>query len=324
MMRAQRVQGCLFLVCTLAVITASLILPRIDRSAELIAVASAVLLLGVPHGALDPLFVRRLLGANSMGGWAAFGVGYASLAAAVVGLWVAAPALFLAGFLLVSALHFSGDPGPRTNGFSRLIYGGAIIVVPALLHPAEMEGLFSALAGHPAASSVMPLLRALAGPWLALVIVCAAIAGRRDFLAGAEIVSVGALAAVVPPLVAFATFFCAMHSPRHILRTAGYASDVPKRVLWAAGVVPMLLVLGLVAAMWSRFGNVPVDDRLVRIMFVGLAALTVPHMVLVERVRLSGWNKRQRPSPWTSTRSNDCGSGGAVPSRVWRRAPRLP
>jgi hypothetical protein len=92
-----------------------------------------------------------------------------------------------------------------------------------------------------------------------------------------------------------------MHSPRHILRTAGYAADVPKRVLWAAGLVPMLLVLGLVAAVWSRFGNVPVDDRLVRIMFVGLAALTVPHMVLVERVRLSGWNNRndgeQLPTP---------------------------
>jgi type IV secretion system protein VirD4 len=71
---------------------------------------------------------------NSIGGWADFGVGYAALAAAVVGVWVAAPSLFLAGFLLISALHFSGDPDPRTGGFSRLIYGGAIIVVPALLH----------------------------------------------------------------------------------------------------------------------------------------------------------------------------------------------
>jgi len=140
-------QGSLFLVCALAVITASLILPRIGRSAELMAVASAVLLLGVPHGALDPLFVRRLPGANSIGGWAAFGVGYAALAAAVVGLW-------------------------------------------------------------------------------------------------------------------------------------------------ATGLVPMLLVLCLVAAVWSRLGNVPVENRLVRIMFIGLAALTVAHMVLVERVRLSGWNNR--------------------------------
>ncbi len=291
-MRAQRVQGSLFLVCALAVITASLILPRIDRSAELIAVASAVLLLGVPHGALDPLFVRRLPGTNSIVGWAAFGMGYAVLAAAVVGLWVVSPSLFLAGFLVISALHFSGDPGPKTGGFSRLMYGGAIIVIPAFFYPADMAGLFAALAGHSAASSIMPVLRAIAGPWLALLILCAAIEAKRDPLAGAEIAAVGALAALVPPLIAFATFFCAMHSPRHILRTADYASDVSQRVLWATGLAPMLLVLGLVAAVWFRFSNVQVDDRLVRIMFIGLAALTVPHMVLVERVRLSGWNNR--------------------------------
>lgn len=124
----------------------------------------------------------------------------------------------------------------------------------------------------------------------------------------------------MPPLVAFATFFCAMHSPRHIPRTARYASDVPKRVLWAAGLVPMLLVLGLVAAVWSRFGNVPVEDRLVRIMFIGLAALTVPHMVLVERVRLSGWNNRNdgRAAPNTSLSASIARSPGRQAHAIGR------
>ncbi len=294
-MRAQRIQSSMFLVCALAVITASLVLPRMGHTAELTAVAFVVLLLGVPHGALDPLFVRRLPGADTLGGWAAFGAGYAVLAAAVVGLWVVAPSLFLTGFLLMSALHFSGDPGPGTAGFSRLIYGGAIIVLPVLLHPAETETLFAALAGHPAASTIMPVLRAIAGPWLFLLVVCAAIEARRDPLTGAEIASVGALAAIVPPLVAFAIFFCVMHSPRHILRTADYAADVSQRVLWATGLAPMLLVLGMIAAAWLEFGNVPIDDRVVRIMFVGLAALTVPHMALVENVRLSGWRRVSKP-----------------------------
>jgi hypothetical protein len=119
MIRAQRIQGSLFLICALAVTIASLSLPRMNRSIELIAVAFVVLLLGVPHGALDPLFVRRLPGAHTVGGWLAFGMGYAVLAVAVVGLWVVSPSLFLAGFLVISALHFSGDPGPETGGFAR-------------------------------------------------------------------------------------------------------------------------------------------------------------------------------------------------------------
>ncbi len=290
MIRAQRVQGIVFIICALTVVAATVMLPRLDSSPELIAVATVILLLGVPHGALDPLFMRRLPGAHTVAGWAVFGLVYVLLALGVVALWVAAPAVFLAAFLLISAAHFSGDPGPKTGGLSRVFYGGAIIVVPALLHSAAMETLFAALAGHPAAASIMPALRAMAGPWLLLLMLCAAIEAMRDPLTGMEIAALGVLASVAPPLVAFATFFCAMHSPRHILRTAVYAFDVSKRMQWATGLAPMLLIVALVAAAWLQFGDMPVDGRLIRITFVGLAALTVPHMMLVERVRLAGWS----------------------------------
>jgi len=50
------------------------------------------------------------------------------------------------------------------------------------------------------------------------------------------------------------------------------------------------LVVSGFASAWLR--QVPVEARVVQIVFVGLAALTVPHMALVERVRFSGWVKR--------------------------------
>lgn len=313
MIRAQRRQGGVFILCALAVSAACVVLPRMNHSTELTVVAGLVLLLGVPHGALDPLFARRLAAAKSAIGWVAIGLGYALLAIAVVGLWVVAPSLFLAGFLLISAAHFSGDPGRQTGSLSRLLYGGGIIVIPALLHSTEVETLFAALAGHAAASSIMPVLQLMSGPWLFLLIVCAAIEARRDPLTGAELATLGALALIAPPLVAFATFFCAMHSPRHILRTADYSSDLPKRVLWTAGLAPMLIVFGAVAASWFQFGDSPIDDRIVQIMFVGLAALTVPHMVLVERVRLAGW--RRSKAGLVSSAGSPARTGSAPPYR---------
>jgi hypothetical protein len=43
------------------------------------------------------------------------------------------------------------------------------------------------------------------------------------------------------------------------------------------------------AAAWYFLRETPLEARVVQIIFVGLAALTVPHMILVERVRISGW-----------------------------------
>lgn len=289
MMRTYRMQGLIFSVLSLVTVLACLLLPRADRVAELLFVAVSVVLLGVPHGALDALFARRLYGTNTLGLWAAFTLCYLLAAGAVFGVWVLAPTLFLIGFLLISVAHFSGDPCAGTLFVSRVLYGGAIIVLPTLLHAAEVSGLFELLAGPHAAAQVMPVFATLAGPWLVTLLGCAVLEARRDISTGAELAAVGLLATIAPPLVAFGLFFCVMHSARHILRTAVYASDLRPGLLLAVALAPMVLVIGASAAGWALLEEVPVATRITRLLFVGLAALTVPHMLLVERVRFSGW-----------------------------------
>jgi hypothetical protein len=80
-----------------------------------------------------------------------------------------------------------------------------------------------------------------------------------------------------------------MHSARHILRTARYAQTTSLSFLWMAALFPMLGVAGLTLLAWWLMADHPIDSRLIQIVFVGLAALTVPHMVLVEPVRARGW-----------------------------------
>lgn len=290
-MNALRIQGLVFSISALLLaLTATAIGPFGSRI-ELLAVAVLILVLGVPHGALDTIFARQLYGIRKFRDWLRFGLIYLLLAALVVGLWQWQPALFLLGFLVISAAHFSGDPTSGTSWPARALYGGAMIVIPAALHSAEISRLFSLLAGDDAAALVMPGLLLLSWPWLIGLLLAAAHRVRTDWLTALEMGSVGLLAALAPPLFAFVVFFCGMHSARHIIRTIDYSGRFPPRLILGAALLPMVGVLVATAAAWHFLGGASPDARVIQLVFVGLAALTVPHMALVERVRFSGWAK---------------------------------
>jgi Brp/Blh family beta-carotene 15,15'-monooxygenase len=280
-----RRQGWLFCAVALGTVATIVAGARLDPRLELFAVAALVLLLGVPHGSLDVVFARRLLRSASAGEWVAFSLGYVGLAALVVGLWLVAPTLFLCLFLALSALHFAGDPTAGVGRFARGLYGGAIIVLPALLHGAELEHLLGLVAGPASAAFVVPSLRALATPWLCAALLAGALEARTFPSDAMELIALAAVAVIVPPLPAFAIYFCAMHSPRHILRTiAGLERNAAREALatavWPTGIVLATAVLvGLVA------DRIPLENRVMQLVFVGLAALTLPHMALLERVR---------------------------------------
>jgi Brp/Blh family beta-carotene 15,15'-monooxygenase len=282
-------QGLAFSAVAWLALLASPWLPPLDAQAQLLVLAPVILLLGVPHGALDIVFVRQLGGFRSIAGWGLFTAAYLAAAAAVVVLWGLAPGLFLAAFLLISVLHFSGDPEGRTPPWFRLLYGGAVVICPLALHAAEVSQLFAFLAGPAAAQVIVAALQWAAWPWVAAIGMAAIAGARRDPARSIELLSVTALLTVAPPLIGFTLFFCGMHSARHVLRTRDYSHAGTLRHLARIAAGPMLAtVLGVAGAGWLADGK-PLDMRVAQLLFVGLAALTVPHMIVVERVRFSGW-----------------------------------
>ena len=282
---ALRVQGRTFCGLALALVIASVSGFQLEPRHELLAMGTLVLLLGMPHGAFDVVIARQLVVVADLKGWALFWLGYAGLSAAVVALWLVAPSIFLCAFLIVSAWHFGGDPEAGVSWLRRVLYGGAMIVLPALLHGAELRRLLGLVAGPASAAFVMPVLGLLAGPWLAATVLACALQARTARLAACESAALAVLALVAPPLAAFSVYFCAMHSPRHILRTlanlpAAEARDAVALALW-----PTLAVLVTAVLFGFLATDLPVEARVMQLVFVGLAALTLPHMVLLEHAR---------------------------------------
>ena len=294
-MNALRVQGIVFSAGALLVALGTLALGRLSPQLELIVVAVLILVLGVPHGALDTIFAKKLYGIRTLSGWLQFSLLYLLLAALVVGLWLWQPGLFLLGFLAISAAHFSGDPLQGVPWPARLFYGGSVILLPTIGHAQEIGRLFGLLVGDATATPLVPWLRLLAWPWLVGLALASLWQTRHDFWTALEMAAAGILAIVAPPLVSFVVFFCGMHSARHILRTMNFSGRSSWRYVAGAALLPMAGVLAGSTLAWVFLRDTALDARVVQVVFVGLAALTEPHMVLVERVRLSGWIREKIP-----------------------------
>jgi hypothetical protein len=72
MVKALQIQGLAFSITALLVSALSVGIGRLDEQTELIVLGVLILLLGVPHGALDTIFAHRLYGIRSPLGWAGF------------------------------------------------------------------------------------------------------------------------------------------------------------------------------------------------------------------------------------------------------------
>ena len=246
-------------------------------------VTAAIILLGVPHGALDGEICRTLLRPRCGRAWfAVFAIPYMLLFAAVLAAWRLAPCWTLLGFLLASAWHFGTEDAPPAGGLEVLVRGGLPIAVPMLAHPAAPLLLFATMAATPLGPA--PWEGAVGACWLVLAGLWALglfAAGQPRRLAMPALLSV--IFVVLPPLPAFAIYFVCVHAPAHTARLIGDPVRAPRvrdgRSALVLALPITVLTLAIGAALWPFYpGAVP--SRLLTLTIQMLAALTLPHMLL--------------------------------------------
>ena len=286
---------------TLAAMGAWIALPPPGETARIAILAALVAVLGLPHGAVDHLQGRALLARPYGARWfAVFAGGYTLAAAAVIGAWIAWPTGLLIGFLLLAVAHFGGEDTaasrltPRHESFPTTLIeptlrGAMPVVLPITFHPATTASHFAALLPTIPTATVADVLKALApAGWVvlaALAALAAAALGQRKVDLAAELAALVAVFAVLPPLMAFAVYFCVWHAPRHSL--AVIASHGPAElgagIAWfARSALPLTLVTIAIAGIaWFALRDTTSSAAAtLQIVFIGLAALTVPHVAL--------------------------------------------
>lgn len=257
----------------------------LPREASWVAALAAVIVLGVPHGALDGAVAAPLLQPRFGRAWfPVFAVPYLGLAGAVLLAWQVAPLATLAAFLAVSVLHFGTEDAGPGRPIEALMRGGLPIALPALLHPERTATLFAVVARVP-----MPELptwwSAAAWLWLASVAAWLLICRPRPTVL-AEMTVLAAAFLALPPLTAFTLYFVGLHAPRHMralvrdpMKAPG-VDTMPRAVRAALPIFALTLALG--AGLWPLYASGAPDaaGTLLTVTLRMLSALTVPHILL--------------------------------------------
>ena len=117
---------------------------------------AGIVLIGLPHGALDGAVAMHLGIVRRFSDLARFIILYVALAALVVVTWTVAPSISLILFLTISMLHFgAGDVknGQGSLGFTEaLAHGGLAIVGISQFHRGEVNQIFAYLTNQDTAT----------------------------------------------------------------------------------------------------------------------------------------------------------------------------
>ena len=278
---AERYYGRAFLLVTGALVLASLLHAQLSPPTALAALVIGVILLGLPHGALDPIVARKAFGAHRYYSPLAFYATYLILALSYSLVWSRYPTLGLSSFLGIAALHFGSDWQHRGNTLTRVAYGLTIVTLPALVHPLAVTGIYAAL-GTSHAQQLVEVSKFVALTAIFLGGAGAVLQFKQRASDLYEFVAIVAAATLLGPLVFFTCYFCLLHSPRHLLETAGALGIASLRRLTLVATPIVLATVALSGIFWFVLPEISYSGRLLTLVFAGLASLTVPHMLLDE------------------------------------------
>ena len=247
-------------------------------------------IIGVSHGALDHVKGYKLMEIYKINNKYFFYPIYIFCCLLVIFFWIIFPSVTLILFLLVASYHFGKEDSCVGNlikkRFINLFYlfkGSVVVVAPLFFHTEETLQIFKILGDNLILTHENFLISLLIISFIANFTIIQWSNNGGFFLA--DWVTIFALNIFFSPLVAFTIYFCFLHSVRHSfgliyeINNKNFKDGFNKFLKKA---LPLTLVTAIlfVVSVYILTNYYVLDDAILKVIFIGLASLTFPHILL--------------------------------------------
>ena len=250
--------------------------------------------IGISHGALDNMKGAQLLKIFDMKSMFTFYVGYLAISVLVICVWLLSSTFLLCLFLLVASYHF----GKEDSEFlfqSKTFYldilfslkGLVIISAPLLFQYTDTINIFNTIGMNTDLFIFRDYSFIISCFFISIISSIAIVLIARNLYASILIIDLFAIVILnyfLHPLFAFTLYFCFLHSVRHsITLMQDLDKDLSKSIkIFIRKSLPLTIVTAsiFVVAFAFLMSEYDINSSINKVIFVGLAALTFPHIIL--------------------------------------------
>ena len=259
-----------------------------------------ILSIGVSHGSLDNLKGRKLFQIYGINNFVIFYLSYILISLSVIFFWIIIPSISLIIFLIIASHHFGKEDtqfliveNSYLNQLFFFLKGTLIIFAPMYFHFDETISIFKLLLIDNESfyeflsfiESNKILLYCIILSTLSSLILFIKNFEFKKFTIFLDYFSILIINFYFSPLVAFTLYFCFLHSIRHSISLI-YELDNNDLTNGLKIFTKKALPLTIVTATFCFLGlyllnnTYNFDSSVLKIIFIGLASLTFPHILL--------------------------------------------
>ena len=259
-----------------------------------------ILSIGISHGSLDNVKGRKLFQIFEIKKFYIFYLAYILIAIIVIILWILIPYVSLIIFLMVASYHFGKEDtqfliveNSYYNQFLFLLKGSLIVFAPMYFHFNETISIFKLLFIEnenfynflDLIESKKILLYCIILSTLANILLFTKNFELKKFTIFLDYFSIIIINYYFSPLVAFTIYFCFLHSVRHSI---SLMSELDRDDLgngfkiFVKKALPLTIITAIFCAIGLYLLNntYNLESSILKIIFIGLASLTFPHILL--------------------------------------------